>query len=142
MVRNHTSEVETPAKTTPTSAVSRQVPDSPRAPLINSVPNSVDFEATANSDSVWPVSLRPYQKRKLDAILDQDQKLTNSQLALSKLEEEKNKLQLKILNEQLKNLQKEADLLDRKIILTDRKIQYWDRMYKTGGGHHHMFPNM
>ncbi|KAK7066843.1 hypothetical protein SK128_016519 [Halocaridina rubra] len=112
--------------------------------------NSPDFDSGPSSDTLWPVTLRPYQKRKLDAILDQDQKLSGSQLAISRLEEEKNKLQLEILKEQLKNVQKEADLLERKILLTDReikltdkKIQYWDRIFKSDGqDHHHVYPNI
>ncbi|XP_064109843.1 myb/SANT-like DNA-binding domain-containing protein 3 [Macrobrachium nipponense] len=114
-------------------------PASFRVPPENDVP--ADLETAPSSDSMWPLSLRPYQKRKLDSILEQDQKLISSQLTLSKIEEEKNLLQLKILNEQLKNVQKEANLLDKKIMLTDRKIQYWDRMLKKGG-ENHVFPNM
>ncbi|XP_068224313.1 uncharacterized protein [Palaemon carinicauda] len=122
-----------PSKPQSSAAASRVPPENNAA--------SVKLETAASSDSVWPVSLRPYQKRKLDSILEQDQKLINSQLTLSKIEEEKNLLQLKILNGQLKNVQKEADLLDKKILLTDRKIQYWDRLLKNGSGHH-VFPNV
>lgn len=69
-------------------------------------------------------------------LLDQDRQLASKQLVTAKLEEEKGRLQLRILHEQLKNVQRETHLIDRKIALADRKIQYWDKVLKNGGDEH------